>query len=388
MPLQPILHIPHASCFFPHFEGYTVSRERLAFMAAQAGDLFTDDLFICEGSIPIIAPFSRIFCDTERFEDDALEPMSKLGHGCIYTHGPEGDPIRTVSPALREHILDGHYRPHHLALEQAVEQQLALHGRALIIDCHSFPDQPFSSLTPKTEAQVAAAAAADPSPDFCIGADPHHTAPELTSHLVHQFYQRGFSVSVNSPYSGSLVPLKFYRSDPRVLSIMIEVNRKLILTPSGHEKSANFPAFQQLIQGLYPSLCAVAEVIDWPVQSIDSPPKEGTTYIPENRANFSSSAFNAINERMDAWPGAWAYNQQRIEGHVDKLSKNPALLYIGKKYPIGRGAPRIKFLNKLRHEALASGKVELVERIDEVKRQLVADQVLITFDISGNTSGG
>jgi hypothetical protein len=73
---------------------------------------------------------------------------------------------------------------------------------------------------------------------------------------------------------------------------------------------------------------------------------------------------------------------------VDKLSKNPALLYIGKKYPIGRGAPRIKFLNKLRHEALASGKVELVERIDEVKRQLVADQVPITFDISGNTSGG
>jgi hypothetical protein len=32
----------------------------------------------------IIAPFSRIFCDVERFSDDELEVMAKSGMGVLY----------------------------------------------------------------------------------------------------------------------------------------------------------------------------------------------------------------------------------------------------------------------------------------------------------------
>ena len=41
------------------------------------------------------------------------------------------------------------------------------------------------------------------------------------------FTARGYSVSINSPFSGTIVPLKHYLKDRRVSSIMIEVNRSL-----------------------------------------------------------------------------------------------------------------------------------------------------------------
>jgi N-formylglutamate amidohydrolase len=40
-------------------------------------DWYTDDLFSLEGSKVVKADFSRIFCDVERFADDAQEIMAQ-----------------------------------------------------------------------------------------------------------------------------------------------------------------------------------------------------------------------------------------------------------------------------------------------------------------------
>ena len=37
----------------------------------------------------------------------------------------------------------------------------------------------------------------------------------------------GYSTVRNEPFSGTIVPLKHYRKDQRVQSLMIEINRKL-----------------------------------------------------------------------------------------------------------------------------------------------------------------
>ena len=47
--------------------------------------------------------------------------------------------------------------------------------------------------------------------------------------LLEFFKQRGYSVEINKPFAGSIVPLKYYQSDRRVSSVMIELNRRLYI---------------------------------------------------------------------------------------------------------------------------------------------------------------
>ena len=69
-------------------------------------DWYTDDLFYLEGEVQVVAPFSRIFCDPERFTDDALEPMAKFGMGVLYATTDEGQIMRELSNELRDTIKD------------------------------------------------------------------------------------------------------------------------------------------------------------------------------------------------------------------------------------------------------------------------------------------
>jgi N-formylglutamate amidohydrolase len=47
------------------------------------------------------------------------------------------------------------------------------------------------------------------------------------SSLSEGLSSKGYEVAINSPYSGTIVPLKHYYKEPRVSSVMIEVNRRL-----------------------------------------------------------------------------------------------------------------------------------------------------------------
>ena len=75
-------------------------------------------------------------------------------------------------------------------------------------------------------------------PDFCIGTDAFHTPPGLLRATESAIRSHGYSVGINSPCSGSLVPAATYRRDPNVWSVMIEVNRKLYMDEkTGAEES-------------------------------------------------------------------------------------------------------------------------------------------------------
>jgi N-formylglutamate amidohydrolase len=43
------------------------------------------------------------------------------------------------------------------------------------------------------------------------------------------FRNHNLTVKINSPYSGTIIPLKYYQKDKRVKSIMIEINRNLYM---------------------------------------------------------------------------------------------------------------------------------------------------------------
>ena len=118
-------------------------------------------------------------------------------------------------------------------------ERLAGFGRCVILDCHSFSGEPLPYESDR----------ALPRPDFCIGTDDCHTPPELRDLCVDLLRGEGFSVRVNSPYGGALVPSAFYRRDKRVMAVMVELNRSAYLTPDGG-KSPDFEAVRAAALGL------------------------------------------------------------------------------------------------------------------------------------------
>lgn len=234
-PDSVIFHIPHAStCIPPEYLGdfyENVLTENLRHMT----DWYTDELFDFGFGERIVFPVSRLVCDPERFREDEHEPMSRVGMGAVYTQGYDLFPLRKEKALTRrDEILRRFYDPHHEQLEKLSARMLEIAGRCLIIDCHSFSASPLPYEKDKIR------------PDFCIGTDPYHTPHLLATSLLHSLRDAGYSVVVNRPFSGSIVPLRFYRNDKRVLSIMIEVNRGLYL--QGIEKGAEFEELKMIIR--------------------------------------------------------------------------------------------------------------------------------------------
>ena len=82
-------------------------------------------------------------------------------------------------------LVRDYYEPHHRRLEECVFQHLRAFGRAIIIDCHSFPSVPL----PYELVQDAQ------RPEVCIGADPVHTPDWLSAALVSAFERQRYSVT-------------------------------------------------------------------------------------------------------------------------------------------------------------------------------------------------
>ena len=213
-----ILHIPHSSTHIPSYEGFVVSKEVIQRELNLLTDWFTDELF----DLPyhkLIVTFSRLFCDVERFSDDKLEVMSKAGMGMCYTHLDSGQHMRLISADLRNRIKTEYYIKHHEKLNELTTQILGKCRNVLIVDCHSFSEKPFNRDTDKDV----------PRPDFCIGMDSYHTPMKLVQSAKEFLVSHGYTVGINRPYSGTMIPSKYYQIEKNVMGIMIEVNRKLYL---------------------------------------------------------------------------------------------------------------------------------------------------------------
>jgi len=59
--------------------------------------------------------------------------------------------------------------------------------------------------------------------------DDFHTPEELAAKVEKILESFGHSTARNQPFSGTIVPMKHYRKDERVQSMMIEINRWLYL---------------------------------------------------------------------------------------------------------------------------------------------------------------
>ncbi len=248
-----VVHVPHASLLVPGdlrasivLDDAHLHRELVAMT-----DRYTDELFSLprELAAAVVFPVSRLVVDPERFLDDAKEPMSAKGMGVVYTATSDGRPLRTrPSAEERTELVARFYTPHHAALEDAVQAALDAHGTCLVVDAHSFP----SRALPYEDDQ------SGDRPDICIGTDPDHTPEPLRDAARSLFELAGFSVAIDRPFAGALVPMRFYGRDARVRAVMVEVNRRLYMDEESGERRV--PAFDAIAQRIRDALEALAEV--------------------------------------------------------------------------------------------------------------------------------
>lgn len=203
-----VLHMPHSSRQVPVGErqGIRLDDAALNSELLRMTDAYTDELFprtpVKAGRV--IFPVSRLVCDVERFASDEHEPMATRGMGFIYTRTSMGEALR-AQPGTADHW----YRPHHLKLERMVNDVVVRSGGCLIVDCHSFP----STALPYEPDQTTHPA------DICIGTDSFHTSLLVRDSIVAAAKEEGYSVAIDAPFAGALVPLVYYRKDRRIMSV-------------------------------------------------------------------------------------------------------------------------------------------------------------------------
>jgi len=231
-----ILHIPHSSTHIPLSDGYLVDPITLEKEILKLTDWYTDDLFYSSEEEMIVAEFSRIFCDPERFTDDSQEVMAQYGMGVLYEKSDTGEVNRIVTPELKEKVLTSYYWKHHNKFNTAVNNQLDHYGKVTIIDCHSYPSKPLKRDLDKNPNR----------PDFNIGTDSFHTTKELIDLSVSFFKKAGYTLGIDWPYTGSIVPLEHYKKNKNVSSIMLEINRALYLNEPTNQKSETYYQIKQI----------------------------------------------------------------------------------------------------------------------------------------------
>jgi len=73
-------------------------------------------------------------------------------------------------------------------------------------------------------------------PTSALGLIPFHTPRQLREAAENVFLSQGWSVGIDWPYAGVLVPMDYYGTDRRVRAIMVEVRRGLYMDEGGGVK--------------------------------------------------------------------------------------------------------------------------------------------------------
>jgi N-formylglutamate amidohydrolase len=246
MPVLPdwvLFHVPHDSTFIPPSERskLLLNDAELRAELLSMTDHWTFDLFaqgIPEERV-LHSPVSRLVVDVERYEKDDLEIMASQGMGAVYEHTSDGKQLRPPLLAeQRQQLMNNWYFPHHQRLTEAMQRSLDSHGQALLIDAHSFSSQPLPCDRDQQPDR----------PDICIGTDEFHTPPQLADALVDAFGTTGWTVKLNSPFAGALVPIHHYKKKRNLAAVMIEVNRALYIDETTGERFQCFSSVARTIR--------------------------------------------------------------------------------------------------------------------------------------------
>lgn len=215
-----LIHIPHSSLYLPEkfYENIIFSKEQTDEENIFVSDYLVDK-FIPENVNIIKFEYSRMFCDVERFKDDEKEVMSKYGMGVIYEKNHNEEKFINLNDEYKSNIIKNIYDKHHRLLDDKVTDILTVHQKIYIIDLHSFSEEFVKKVLNKENC-----------PDICVGYDDGFCDLGLVNMTVNHFEKYGYTVKTNYPYSGSIIPNKYFKeNNTSINSFMIEINKNLYL---------------------------------------------------------------------------------------------------------------------------------------------------------------
>lgn len=162
--------------------------------------------------------YSRTFCDVERFNSDD-EVMNKYGMGVVYSKDSKGKDFVVLDEEYKNNVINNYYDKHHDMLNKVVSNIIDRYNRCILVDLHSFSDLFIKKMFDK-----------DGAPDVCIGVENRYTSRLLVEQTARHFKKYNYSVRINYPYEGSIIPNRYFNDyDERLNTIMIEINKRIYL---------------------------------------------------------------------------------------------------------------------------------------------------------------
>ena len=235
-----LIHLPHCGLKIPNqfLNDYYLPEKELQNNIYEYCDIYTDELFdsMFNKFGGVKNEYSRLFFDPERFSDDTQEEMyKKYRLGWFYENAIiDKKPLRKLD---NKDIIKKYYDEHHKQLDNLTQQKLDIFNRCTIIDCHSFSDKEYWFLNKASD-----------FPDICIGYEEYHMDKNLIEIIKEEFSE--YKIGLNTPYDGSLVPMKYWHKDNRVKSVMIEINKRIYTEHDNKTKSKNFIIMKNKIDNI------------------------------------------------------------------------------------------------------------------------------------------
>lgn len=215
---------------------------------------------LCTKGFPLLrARFPRCYVDVNRTPDDwvcvngqtgksrhkergrALSGTgvvpTMLGTGLsLYDHIPDAGSIRTRLTAL--------YQPYHQTLGELIASTKAVHGRVLILDCHSMPVRPTSDGYNGQQ-----------NGDIILGDRFGCSAHGKTVDMLTTLFEgREYRVSHNIPYAGGFVTEHYGKPDAGVEVIQIEICKSLYLNPQTFAPHTGFTSLKADLEDIIVAL--------------------------------------------------------------------------------------------------------------------------------------
>jgi N-formylglutamate amidohydrolase len=131
------------------------------------------------------------------------------------------------------------HRPYHQALSSCLDDLIAIHGEAILLDCHSMPSRPRGQA------------------NFVIG-DRHGTssAPWISAEAARIVRSAGFSAALNDPYAGGAIIKRHGKPIDGVHALQLESDRSLYLDRDARSAGPGFDRIAGLIEALATGLGA------------------------------------------------------------------------------------------------------------------------------------
>lgn len=214
-----IIHIPHSSVYIPKefLNSFLISKDKLKNELNIMTDLYTDKLINKDNNI-IKFKFSRLLCDVERFNNES-EIMNKIGMGVSYTKTHNLNPLKVIDNI---NYINKIYDNHHNELLELVNNKLEKYNKVIIIDIHSYSEFPL-----RYEMKINKNY--NLRPDICIGFDDYHINKDILNLVTNYLDDTYYTYTYNNPFKGSIVPIEYYKNNKNIISIMLEINKRLYI---------------------------------------------------------------------------------------------------------------------------------------------------------------